>query len=117
MPVVWLWLDRDERGHAAAERTIVERLTAAGVGEVRPLEDTAGLDGNDVLRAFGRDRVQLGGLVDRARPFEPAERVRGARLPPDQSDGLQGGFGGLSRCKRRPPSSAATTSRGNASHT
>jgi hypothetical protein len=61
VPVVWVWIDRDEAGYAEALATICRRLWAAGVDEVRVVPPCGGLDANDVLREGGRE--DGGGLL------------------------------------------------------
>lgn len=57
VPLVWLWLDRDEQGYERARQRVAEHLYAAGVGEVResPRALPAGWDVADALRAEGRE--------------------------------------------------------------
>ena len=83
VPTVFVWIDRHDRGFSHNAATIAERLRAAGVDDVRFVEDTAGMDANDTLRGFGAERggELLGRLLDKARPLH--QNVSAAQLLAD----------------------------------
>jgi len=71
VPVVFLWIDRHDQAAEANATRIAERLTSAGVEEVRLLPAAAGLDANDALRELGAERAgsTLREMLDQATPI------------------------------------------------
>jgi hypothetical protein len=69
IPVVFVWIDREDPGADRNAARIASRLLDAGVIEVRflPVSD----DANDVLRLFGleRARQRVAELIDQAAPI------------------------------------------------
>jgi len=68
---VWLWIDRHDPDADANAGRIAERLRDAGVEEVRQLGDTAGMDANEALGAFGAEKfaAMLRKYLDDASPI------------------------------------------------
>lgn len=56
-PIIYVWIDRHEKGAQANIERIARLLRAAGVEDVRLLPETGGLDANDALREFGVERA------------------------------------------------------------
>lgn len=75
VPIVYVWLDREEQGFERAGAEIDERLRAAGVEDVL-FVDAGGADANDILVSPGGAdaRRRIGRLLDEARP-RPGERA------------------------------------------
>jgi hypothetical protein len=84
VPLVLLWLDRQDKGFERNAAIAVERLTSAGVEDVRVIEDTHAVDANDLLRMHGVDLGgrELRGLIERAASFIPADERARAQQPP-----------------------------------
>lgn len=74
IPVVYLWIDRHDRGAEQNAQRIAERLAEAGVDEVRLLPPAAGMDANDALRELGAEKAReaVQKLLEGAQPI--AER-------------------------------------------
>lgn len=74
VPVVFMWIDRHDKGAQANSERIARLLRNAGVEEVKLLPGTAELDANDALREFGPERAwaAVSELLERAEPIEPS---------------------------------------------
>lgn len=75
IPCGYLWIDRHDPHAAANAQRIAERLTAAGVDEVRQLPPTPGrMDANDMLRE-GREQARewLRDMIAAAAAITPAD--------------------------------------------
>ncbi len=82
VPVVYVWIDRHEKGAQMNAERIARLLRAAGVEEVRLLPQTAGFDANDALRQFdaGAASQTLTALLDQATPLASAPLGVGAEV-------------------------------------
>ena len=123
IPVVSVWIDRHDPGAERNAERIAGRLRTAGVGDVRLLPATAGMDANDALRELGSDKTRdvVQRLLEQGRPVEEADAdewpdIPRSTLPAFPLDALPTRAGGfveaIARATETPPDLAAITSLG-----
>lgn len=86
IPLVVVWVDEHDPGAKRNSARIAERLTDAGVAEIRFVSSTAGFDANESLLGFGPDdaRKLIGQLLEQAAALDVAESTE-LTLPKGES--------------------------------